>query len=172
MTYTENDILLHVGPRALEAGRIYQKQRRVTDFENHGGGVMTARVQGNERRPYHQDITVTRTAAGKTVIESDCSCPVGENCKHIAAALLEGLARASAPFARNDAFGLPRAPPPGHRHSPCLGLPRRNCRRISPCGSIRWKRRKRATRRTMQRPSRSASFMCWRRRPIGWASHG
>ncbi len=118
MTYTENDILLHVGPRALEAGRIYQKQRRVTDFENHGGGVMTARVQGNERRPYHQDITVTRRAAGKTVIESDCSCPVGENCKHIAAALLEGLARASAPFARNDAFGLPRAAAPGTSTQP------------------------------------------------------
>ncbi|MFZ3180647.1 MAG: hypothetical protein WA156_10660, partial [Methylocystis silviterrae] len=84
MTYTENDILLHVGPRALEAGRIYQKQRRVSDFENHGGGVMTARVQGNERRPYQQDISVTRTAAGRTVIESDCSCPVGENCKHVA----------------------------------------------------------------------------------------
>lgn len=112
MTYTENDILLHVGPRALEAGRIYQKQRRVSDFENHGGGVMTARVQGNERRPYQQDISVTRTAAGRTVIESDCSCPVGENCKHVAAALFEGLARASAPFARRDAFGLPRAAAP------------------------------------------------------------
>jgi superfamily II DNA or RNA helicase len=113
MSYTENDILLHVGPRALEAGRIYQKQRRVTDFENHGGGVMTARVQGNERRPYQQDITVTRRATGQIVIESDCSCPVGQNCKHVAAALFEGLARASAPFARNDAFGLPRAAAPG-----------------------------------------------------------
>jgi uncharacterized SAM-binding protein YcdF (DUF218 family) len=100
MTYTENDILLHVGPRALEAGRVYQRQRRVTSFENHGDGAMTATVQGNERRPYRQDISVTRRATGQIVIESDCSCPIGQNCKHVAAALLEGMARASAPFAR------------------------------------------------------------------------
>ena len=98
MTYNENDILLHVGPRALEAGRVYQKQRRVLEFAN-GGDSISAKVQGNERRPYVQDISVARSAAGKVTIRSDCSCPVGENCKHVAAALLESLARASAPFA-------------------------------------------------------------------------
>src|SRR5512136_2999259 len=98
MAYTENDILLHVGPRALEAGRLYQKQRRVSDFSN-GGDSIAAKVQGNERRPYVQDINVSRSAVGKVTIESDCSCPVGQNCKHVAAALFEGLARASAPYA-------------------------------------------------------------------------
>lgn len=90
--YSESDILLHVGSRALEAGRIYQKQRRVLEFAN-GGDSISAKVQGNERQPYKQDIDVKRAATGKVTIRSDCSCPIGESCKHVAAALLEGLAR-------------------------------------------------------------------------------
>jgi hypothetical protein len=113
MSYTENDILLHVGPRALDAGRVYQRQGRVTGFENRGDGAMTATVQGNERRPYRQDIAIARRATGQIIIASECSCPVGQKCKHVAATLLEGLARAQTPFARNDAFGLPRAAAPG-----------------------------------------------------------
>ena len=110
MSYTENDILMHVGPRALEAGRVYQGQKRVTSFENHGDGAMTATVQGNERRPYRQDIAVARRATGQIVIASKCSCPVGQNCKHVAAALLEGLAWAQTPFARCNASVVPLAP--------------------------------------------------------------
>lgn len=98
MNYDENDILLHVGPRALAAGRVYQQQRRVLHYEN-GGGSIVSRVQGNERRPYEQDIDVTGSTAGQTIISSDCNCPVGEACKHVAAALLEGLARNSVPSA-------------------------------------------------------------------------
>ncbi len=125
MSYTENDILLHVGPRALEAGRVYQRQRRVTSFDNHGDGAMTATVQGNERRPYRQDISVTRRATGRIDIESDCSCPVGQNCKHVAAALLEGLARAQTPFARRNGTVVPLspaapAPPPAPELPPQL----------------------------------------------------
>jgi uncharacterized Zn finger protein len=163
MSYTENDILMHVGPRALEAGRVYQRQRRVTSFENHGDGAMTATVQGNERRPYRQDISVTRRATGQIVIESDCSCPVGQNCKHVAAALLEGLARTSAPFARRNAsvsFLWPR-----RRR---LLRPRQNCLRNSPPGSIRWKKLAHATRKTIPWASRSALFTCRRQKPMGW----
>jgi hypothetical protein len=97
MDYGENDILLHVGPRALEAGRVYQRQRRILEFERDRDKIF-AKVQGNERRPYAQTIAVTRSAAEKIVIHSDCSCPVGENCKHVAAALLEALAQKSVPW--------------------------------------------------------------------------
>ena len=55
----ENDILLYVGPRALETGRVNQRQRRVTSFEYHRDGVVTATLEGNERRPYRQDISVS-----------------------------------------------------------------------------------------------------------------
>ena len=111
MSFTENDILLHVGPRALEAGRVYQGQKRVQEFDQTGCAI-AAKVQGNERRPYVQDITFRRSAEGRTSFSSACSCPVGQNCKHVAAALLEGLARAQTPFARHEAFGLSRAAAP------------------------------------------------------------
>ena len=105
MIYDENDILLHVGPRALEAGRIYRAQGRVHRYAN-GGDTISAQVHGNERRPYDQDIVVTASGSGKATIRSECTCPVGESCKHVAAALLEGLARKSAPQAPPRA--LPR----------------------------------------------------------------
>jgi superfamily II DNA or RNA helicase len=121
MNYDETDILLHVGARALEAGRVYQKQRRVLQYEN-GGDSITARVQGNERRPYAQDIDITRSATGKSVIHSGCSCPVRAGCKHVAAALLEGLARKSAPYAsaRPNAAAKPPAPQPAKPIAPEL----------------------------------------------------
>ena len=98
MIYDESDILLHVGPRALAAGRVYQQHRRVLQYDDSGASIL-ARVQGSERRPYEQDIDITGPAAGQTIIRSACNCYVGEACKHVAAALLEGLARKSAPYA-------------------------------------------------------------------------
>ena len=98
MIYKENDILYHVGPRALAAGRLYQKHKRVLAFENKGETIF-AKVQGNEKRPYEQRILITFSASGRVTIASECSCPVSQNCKHVAAALFEKLERASAPYA-------------------------------------------------------------------------
>jgi len=92
MTYDENDILIHVGPNAFGAGRTYRQQRRVLQYAD-GGHSISAKVQGQERSPYSQKITVERSATGQVTIRSDCTCPVGSGCKHVAAALLEGLAR-------------------------------------------------------------------------------
>ena len=167
MSYTENDILLHVGPRALEAGRVYQRQRRVTSFENHGDGAMTATVQGNERRPYRQDISVARRATGQIVIESDCSCPVGENCKHVAAALLEGLARASNAFRPPQRIGRSSTP------SRAVASTRAGTAAATRLLAQFAGRSPRARHgRLSPRASRSASSMCWRRRQTGWASQG
>jgi superfamily II DNA or RNA helicase len=122
MTYTEKDILLHVGPRALEAGRIYQRQRRVAQFD-HRGDALCARVQGNVSRPYQLEIRIGRNAAGQTVIESECTCPVGCNCKHVAAALFEGLARAAAPSIDGFARHLPPSAAPARAPSSPPPLP-------------------------------------------------
>lgn len=112
MVYDEKDILFHVGPRALEAGRIYRQRRRVVHYEN-GGDSILAKVQGSERLPYAQNIVITGSGSGKARIHSDCTCPVGQGCKHVAAALLEGLALKSASPA--SAKALPHvetSPPP------------------------------------------------------------
>ncbi|PWB82940.1 MAG: serine/threonine protein phosphatase [Methylocystaceae bacterium] len=123
MGYARDDILLHVGPRAFDAGGVYQKQRRVLEFERDGGSI-SSKVQGNERRPYVQDIVVRRSASRKVKIVSDCSCPVGNACKHVAAALLEGLARASAPRASSEATAVAQnaanAPPSAPKLPPEL----------------------------------------------------
>lgn len=110
MSYTESDVLRHVGPRALEAGRVYQRQRRVLEFDRTDAEI-SARVQGNERRPYLQNVALRPSDDGRTNFTSDCSCPVGARCKHVAAALLEGLARASASASRRDVPAAHSSPP-------------------------------------------------------------
>ncbi|WP_036289729.1 SWIM zinc finger domain-containing protein [Methylosinus sp. PW1] len=76
---------MHVGRNAFGAGRIYRQQRRVLQYAI-GGGSISAKVQGNERSPYMHAIVVERSAAGKTTIRSDCTCPVGSGCKRVAIA--------------------------------------------------------------------------------------
>ena len=95
MLYNATDVLRACGTRAYDAGNIYRKQGRVLSFEEDADGVH-ARVHGNERHPYDQDIAFEVTH-GHTEIDGDCTCPVGMNCKHVAAALLEGLARQTQP---------------------------------------------------------------------------
>ena len=95
MLYNATDVLRACGTRAYDAGNIYRKQGRVLSFEQDQDGIH-ARVHGNERHPYEQDITIAATR-GQTEIDGDCTCPVGMNCKHVAAALLEGLARLTQP---------------------------------------------------------------------------
>ena len=95
MLYTENDVRSACGARACEAGSIYRKQGRVLSFEEDKDGIRS-KVHGNERNPYNQEIVIE--CHGRTVeIDGDCTCPVGMNCKHVAAALLEGLARHGQP---------------------------------------------------------------------------
>ncbi len=89
--YTESDIARHTSASAFKAGQRYQRQGRVLSFETAPDGMIRARVQGSERRPYVQRITLRQTKAGATDFDGTCTCPVGYNCKHVAAALLEGL---------------------------------------------------------------------------------
>ncbi len=113
MTYTTDDILQHVGPRALDAGKTYQSQRRVLSFEKRTAGAFHSKVQGNERRAYEQEIIIERSPdSRRVVITSDCTCPVGGNCKHVAAALLEGSTRASVAYPRSGRDRLKGAAPP------------------------------------------------------------
>ncbi|HEY9788646.1 MAG TPA: DEAD/DEAH box helicase [Candidatus Obscuribacterales bacterium] len=49
-------------------------------------GMMTGFVQGRRRNPYEVDIAWSVSKRGKVQLDyCDCSCPVGENCKHAAA---------------------------------------------------------------------------------------
>ena len=73
---------------SLTRGLAYHRQGRVRDInvEPDGMGLLAA-VQGSDLEPYEVDITVTRSRRHGYVVEGFCTCPVGYNCKHVAAAL-------------------------------------------------------------------------------------
>lgn len=77
------------GRRALEAGSLYQAQGRVTELSvSDDGREVEARVRGSERQPYRQVIAINGQKPGRIGIDGECSCPVGHNCKHVAAVLV------------------------------------------------------------------------------------
>ncbi|MFM0281747.1 DEAD/DEAH box helicase [Paraburkholderia sediminicola] len=54
------------------------------------GDTLSGYVQGTRVLPYHTRVRF-RTDGGRPWAQSDCSCPVGRNCKHVAALLLAEL---------------------------------------------------------------------------------
>ena len=101
--YTLDDVRRAIGQKALSAGQAYQARGRVVSFEVESAGSITSRVVGSERRPYEQGITISAQPNDRVVVSGHCSCPVGHNCKHVAAALIEGLTRArAAPLSVED----------------------------------------------------------------------
>lgn len=94
-------LLRHVSAAAFAAGMRYAHagevlSRRVEKMAD-GKLRLLATVRGTAAKPYRQDITLTPTQRGFS-IGGRCSCPVGWNCKHVAAALLAS---------RSPARGLP-----------------------------------------------------------------
>ncbi|WP_434111087.1 SNF2-related protein [Paraburkholderia caffeinilytica] len=54
------------------------------------GDTLSGDVQGTQPQPYRARVRF-RTDGGSPWAQSDCSCPVGRNCKHVAALLLAEL---------------------------------------------------------------------------------
>src|SRR5512143_3172575 len=98
--YTERDIRRWFDDRTLSRARDY------TDAIEHLTILperITARVQGTEPSPYHVEIVIQRPNPRSITMESECSCPVGYNCKHAAATLFAALqAREAPPRANPD----------------------------------------------------------------------
>ncbi|MGJ7550234.1 SNF2-related protein [Pseudomonas alloputida] len=69
----------------LQRGERYAKEDRV-EIEHCSGPLIEATCRGSEGSPYRQKITLT-ALAGRCHVRGQCSCPVGQNCKHCAAAL-------------------------------------------------------------------------------------
>ncbi len=66
----------------------------VSDLHWRGNDTLVAKVQGTRSRPY--DVWVMFNDAGDDMwIENECTCPVGFECKHVAALLIAGLAHLS-----------------------------------------------------------------------------
>ncbi len=91
--YGDQDIQRECGVTAFAAGRAYYRQARVLSFKREDD-VIQSLVKGSPKAPYRQTIKLMPKGSGID-IAGHCSCPVGHNCKHVAAALLHGLTMSS-----------------------------------------------------------------------------
>src|SRR5271156_4990725 len=97
MDITHDLIRATVSANAYAAAQAYVRAGRVRALQaDPGTNSISAKVQGSASKPYAQTIEIGTSRAGKPVVHGDCSCPVGFNCKHVAAVLMAYRA-ASAP---------------------------------------------------------------------------
>lgn len=88
-----SDILKECGVSFYERGKHYFDAGMVIDCKVTSEGALftqlNATVDGSASSPYKQNIRITWRPDYKSAgIEGTCSCPIGYNCKHIAAACL------------------------------------------------------------------------------------
>jgi superfamily II DNA or RNA helicase len=96
-------------PGAISKAEPYQRRGAVRDLHaDKGGQRLIASVQGTRPRPYH--VFVEIGSAEPVRLSAQCSCPVGHNCKHAAAVLLEALENPPTP---QPVFDDPLAGPIG-----------------------------------------------------------
>jgi len=81
---TWGDLDEWAGAKTLSRGKRYQREGRVQDLACLPGGDLIAWVAGTER------YATTVSTDGES-IESWCTCPVGDSCKHAVAVVLEYL---------------------------------------------------------------------------------
>ena len=92
---TNDDIRRAVTPNAFQAARQHQMDQRVRDLRVAAdGATIDAEVLGSRRSPYWQSVQLIRAPNGKLSPTGSCTCPVGFNCKHVAAVLFEYQQRA------------------------------------------------------------------------------
>ncbi|MEW5824181.1 MAG: DEAD/DEAH box helicase [Pseudomonadota bacterium] len=85
--YTKADLVHWFGEREVQKAQAYVPKYRDLQVND---GVLTASVKGTAARPYRQSVFFL---AENRLPYSQCSCPLGGNCKHVVGALLAALER-------------------------------------------------------------------------------
>ena len=92
MLLDEDDLRQAFDEETLSRGTAIWMRDGVQNIEvSKDGSRITSSVLGSRAKPYSQNIVLTMAADGWVRIKGYCSCPVGMNCKHSAAVLLEYL---------------------------------------------------------------------------------
>ncbi|MCA1926551.1 MAG: DEAD/DEAH box helicase [Thiobacillus sp.] len=86
--FDENDVVRWFGPREVAKARPYLRQVSGLKLDNN---VLFASVRGSAPQAYSVIVHFQLDARGRAAPKTFCSCPVGLNCKHGAAALLAWL---------------------------------------------------------------------------------
>ena len=122
---TDDDIRRAIAPNAFQTGLQYQMDRRVRDFRVAAdGATIDAEVLGTGRSSYRQSVRLIHAPSGSLSATGSCTCPVGFNCKHVAAVLFEYQQRAHvtvvSPMLRPWVPGVPLGGPvnPGTGRNP------------------------------------------------------
>lgn len=86
---TEANIRRAIGEPSFSRGESYFRRGMVRQIDIVSAGRLTGEVWGSGRKTYTQSIDLAHTRGGDLAgINGTCSCPVGYNCKHVAAAVL------------------------------------------------------------------------------------
>ncbi|MEL6749803.1 MAG: DEAD/DEAH box helicase [Pseudomonadota bacterium] len=88
---TRQDINRHINQTYISRGDSYYIQGRVHELEVlRGGTQITSSVAGSNRKTYQVIVNLNYHPESTTLVQirGHCSCPVGYNCKHVAATLL------------------------------------------------------------------------------------
>jgi hypothetical protein len=94
LPFDDADIRRVLPLRYFLRGQRYQQEGRVGALQVGAGGCrLTALVEGGDGRPYRVAVQVGAGAGSPARIEGRCDCPIGYNCKHVAATLLEAIER-------------------------------------------------------------------------------
>lgn len=92
MSLSEHDLHQYFSDAWLARGRELARQERVLDLDcSADKRYFLARVQGSRTQPYQVTIRVNHSPKGWYPV-GHCGCPVGYNCKHVAAVLIAALA--------------------------------------------------------------------------------
>ncbi len=110
LSFTLSHVRESLRPDALSRGEAYARAGRVMDLRvGNSGSTLAARVRGSRPTPYQVTVYVSRNRGGRTIVSGHCNCPVGVDCKHVAATLYAALAAATAPVQSHPADAAPRA---------------------------------------------------------------
>jgi superfamily II DNA or RNA helicase len=89
--------------QALERGRRYALENRVRIVQV-GDSTITASCEGSGGNVYRQTISLRESSKGALLLlDTQCTCPVRSNCKHVAAVLLQVQETLAYPAAAKDA---------------------------------------------------------------------
>lgn len=114
----ERDIASFFSGSAFHKARAYAAERRVSALDVDSDLTrVTASVRGSNRVPYRVVIDLDFHGDRIADIDGDCTCPMGINCKHVAAVLLEAIREGRTPAwtglptsRRDDSGAAPAAP--------------------------------------------------------------
>jgi superfamily II DNA or RNA helicase len=109
----EGDLRRAFDAETLRKGAAIRERDRVRHIElSADRSHISSSVLGSRPKPYSQTIALAKATDGGLRIKGYCSCPVGVNCKHLAAVLLEYLARDEEVLPNRTPFALsiPRTP--------------------------------------------------------------